>query len=226
MKHVHTLPEITRPDAGLVLSSEWTVPAGRQTDAMDAAMTAWEHTPWPDGLLSYTVYAGTDGTTLLHYSQWTGEDAVDKFSAVDPPERVRGILDAVPGIERHGVTRYRLHRSGGRHDPAEPPGAIVVVGFETEDRAAATGLVDQLVDGRLDEAPDTPATTDLGVHFHVALDGHRILNYTQWPDEQAHQQVVDNLLQDNGAVMGLINSSAGVRPLGFKRYLRWRGVTG
>ncbi|WP_306322599.1 antibiotic biosynthesis monooxygenase [Streptomyces sp. CC224E] len=63
--------ELVRPDAGLAFLSTWDVgDPKRQRAVLDAIAHTWETRPWPHaGLLSYSVYAGDDGATLMHHSQ-------------------------------------------------------------------------------------------------------------------------------------------------------------
>jgi hypothetical protein len=220
------LPDISRPDAGLVLISEWTVATPeRQRAAADAAMAAWDEVAWPDGLLSHTALVSTDGETVLHYSQWTGEDAHREYLRTDPPERIRRIDQDVPGIERHGVVRHRRYRSLVLGDGDQRPGCIVVVRFETDGHDTAQRFVDRL----LDENPGLASRSDveppdgmLSNHFHISTDGTRVVNYAEFADEEAHRRVVRNNLRDEDDVPQLIGDTPGLKLIGFKRFLDWR----
>ncbi|WNG48401.1 antibiotic biosynthesis monooxygenase [Archangium minus] len=206
------LPPIQRPDVGLVLSSRWTVPTREaQQAAANAAMDAWEHVPWPEGLLSYSCLLGEDGTTVTHYSQWTGDEALQLFRRNDPPERVQGILAAVPGIERHGVVTYRPFRAFVGEGPSEPPGCIVTVDitFEGPDPERQQRWVEAVL-----EAAATGSRSQSGLlaaHFHLSTDGTRVLNLAEWTDASAHRAFLESAspqwhrvlhfpgLKDNGA---------------------------
>lgn len=85
-----TLPQVFRPDAGLVLVGEWGT-----ADAADATIGAWEAVRPPAGLLSYGCLLGEDDRTLLHYIQWAGEDAARAFVSTDRPRWVAAVDDAV-----------------------------------------------------------------------------------------------------------------------------------
>lgn len=75
----------------------------------------WERRDWPAaGLLGYHVYAGHDGSTLLHHSQWADEAAYEAFVKTHRQERVDEVDTAVPGIERVRLDRYRRYRSATR----------------------------------------------------------------------------------------------------------------
>ncbi|PXY36094.1 SDR family oxidoreductase [Prauserella flavalba] len=221
------LPAVGREDAGVVLLSTWTLDTPeRQRAAADAAAEAWSGMPWPDGLLSYSLLLGTDGRTILHYSQWTGEDAAARFRESDPPARVRGIDDAVPGIERSGVTSYRGYRSVVP-DPGMRAGCVVLVSFATDSGRTARYFVDTLLDeyhpARRPQAGSVPGMASN--HFHVAVDGTSVVNYAEFRDEAAHQSVVDSRLRADDPVPAFIAATPGLTPLGFRRYLPYRQLT-
>lgn len=106
--HLDALPDLDRPGVGAVLASTWSVGTPeRQRAAVEAIRRTWESRDWPDlGLLSYSVFIGTDGDTLLHYSQWTDEQAYDDFVRTYRGDRNAEIDAAVPGIERVALHRY------------------------------------------------------------------------------------------------------------------------
>jgi uncharacterized protein YbjT (DUF2867 family)/heme-degrading monooxygenase HmoA len=220
------LPHVRRPDADVVLISTWTLDtAERQRAAADAALAAWATAPWPEGLRQHSVLLGTDGRTLLHHSQWSSEEAVDEFTRTDPPERVRGIDAAVPGIERSGVTTYRLHRSV-LADPGLRPGCIVLVSFRTDDRETAESFVETLLE-RYHPVADPARGSTAGMasnHFHIALDGTAVVNYAEFVDEEAHRAIVDTQLRADDPVPRMIAEHPGLTPLGFRRFLPYRAA--
>ncbi|MGW3832333.1 antibiotic biosynthesis monooxygenase [Streptomyces microflavus] len=126
----------------------------------DAIRKAWESREWPHpGLLSYSVHAGEDGTTLLHYSQWTGEQAHQDFVRQGPDARDAGIDAAVPGIESLAPHTYELYRSGFRAEgDTREPGCVVIVEaeFAGPDPARQRDWVDTVFEA-LGEDPHTPA---------------------------------------------------------------------
>ncbi|WP_165953660.1 NmrA family NAD(P)-binding protein [Streptomyces sp. 8K308] len=186
------LPRVRRGDSGLVLVSTWTLPdAERQRAAADAAMDAWRDAPWPAGMLSHSVLLGTDGRTVLHYPQWTGDDAFASFQRTDPPTRVESIDEAVPGIVRNGVTRYRLHRSAVFPRPVTP-GVIALESFRVDSGDAGRKLVDSLLARHPAITGDGEPPSGAGAeHFHIAVDGGQVINYAEFADEAAYQRVVD-----------------------------------
>ncbi|MER7664412.1 MULTISPECIES: antibiotic biosynthesis monooxygenase [unclassified Streptomyces] len=186
-------PDLTRPGVGIVKASTWDVGTPeRQRATIDAIATAWRSRDWPDsGLLSYTVHRGEDGRTLLHYSQWTGEDAYREFVRTLRDDRNAEIDAAVPGIERLGLHSYELYRSaslGG--DDRRVPGCVVIVDVEFDGPGAerARDWVDTVFVA-LDSEPH-PHPGGIAGHFHIGTDGTRVLNYAEWESADAHREAL------------------------------------
>ncbi|PXY27975.1 antibiotic biosynthesis monooxygenase [Prauserella muralis] len=213
------LPDLRRDDARYVLVSTWRVgdPAAQRA-AAEAALAEWRGSPWPPGLLAHSVLLGTEGHTLLHYSQWTAERAVEDFRRAGRAARNAGIDARMPGIERVEATGYRLYRSAV---PAEDvqPGVVVLVTFDTTSAEVGEGFVDALLSLRSGPALGAAPEGMRANHFHVAVDGSRVLNWAEFADEGAHQRVVDSSLRAGDEVPGLIGRTPGLTPLGFRRYL-------
>ncbi|MEV7191847.1 antibiotic biosynthesis monooxygenase [Streptomyces sp. NPDC093510] len=188
-----TLPDPARRDGGLTFISTWSTGSPeRQRATLDAIAKAWETRPWPhEGLLSYTVYAGADGSTVLHHSQWRDEDAYQDFFASSGNGRDARNADidaAVPGIDRLGLNKTRLYRSwtGGRGRAGREPGAIVIVqvDFEGPDPERQRAWADTVIEA-LDSGP-ADGSGLYAAHFHASTDGRRVVNYAEWESEQAH----------------------------------------
>ncbi|MET9811456.1 antibiotic biosynthesis monooxygenase [Streptomyces sp. NPDC006355] len=181
-------PDLTDPRIGAPFFSTWRVGTPeRQRQAVDAIARAWERRPWPTGdLLGYHVYAGHDGDTLLHYSQWRSEPAYEAFVKSHRQERVDEIDTAVPGIERVELVRYRHYRSGAREGAAPVPGCVVIVDvrFDGPDPDRQRAWVDAVFEA-LESEPE-PHTGGISAHFHLSTDGTRVLNYAEWESAQAH----------------------------------------
>ncbi|MFJ5830469.1 antibiotic biosynthesis monooxygenase [Streptomyces sp. NPDC093089] len=197
-------PDFQRPGVGAVLVSTWRVGTPeRQRAAVEAIRTAWESRAWPDlGLLSYSVAVGTDGDTLLHYSQWTEQQAYDDFVRTYRDDRNTEIDAAVPGIERVELHRYApVHRSAGGTGAGEPGGIVVVA--EADFEGAGEGRREDWVDsvfGALEEdAAAGPAHGGISARFHLSTDGGRVLNYAEWESEQAHEEWLADGARRSGA---------------------------
>ncbi|MFG2584559.1 antibiotic biosynthesis monooxygenase [Streptomyces malaysiensis] len=192
------LPDLTRPDVGAALFSTWSVGTPeRQRAAVDAIAAAWDGRPWPaPELLSYNVYAGTDGATLMHHSQWADEAAYHAFVRTHRQERNDAIDSAVPGIERLGLSRYRHYRgfqAPAAQGGAQDPGLIVVVeiDFDDPDPGLRRSWVDLVIEA-LESEPDQGLLT---ADFHLIVDGERhlrtdrarVLNYARWTGAEAYE---------------------------------------
>ncbi|WP_158888776.1 antibiotic biosynthesis monooxygenase [Amycolatopsis anabasis] len=188
-----SLPDLTRADVGAALFSNWRLGTPeRQQAAVDAIGAAWESRPWPTpDLRSYTVFASTDGETLLHYSQWADDDAYHAFVRTHRRQRVNEIDTAVPGIERYGLTSYRRYRSTEPTAETRAPRCFVTVKveFDGPDVPRARAWVDGVFNAAAADAA-IPAGL-IAAHFHVSTDGSKVLNFAEWTSEQAHQDVLD-----------------------------------
>lgn len=182
-------PDPAGPGIGAPFFSTWRVGDPlRQRRTVEAIAGTWEKRPWPaDGLRGYHVYTGHDGGTLLHYSQWTSEDAYEAFVATHRRERVDEIDTAVPGIERVGLDRYRHYRSLERAAcDRRVPGLIVTVRIDF-----AGGAADRRADW-IDRVVEYPGAQRglIAAHFHLSTDGGHALNYAEWETEEAYDKVI------------------------------------
>lgn len=186
-------PDLTRSGVGVVKVSTWDVGTPeRQRAAVEAISKVWQSRDWPyAGLLSYTVHTGEDGRTLLHYSQWTDEDAYQEFFRSFRDDRNAEIDAAVPGIERLGLHSYELYRSGSLSgDDRRIPGCVVIVdvAFDGPDAARQRAWVNGVFEA-LGTDP-YPHPGGISGHFHVSLDGTRVLNYAEWESAEAHREAL------------------------------------
>ncbi|UKY52639.1 antibiotic biosynthesis monooxygenase [Streptomyces inhibens] len=202
-------PDFRRDDAGTVLLSPWIVPdAAFQRPAADSVLAEWEHRQRPDAMLSLTAFLSTDGSHVLHYAQWTDDDAHREWGRTKRPAVVGRIDAAIPGIRRPGLVRYRRYRS---YVPPRPvgrrPALLVTPAFATAGADAQRALADTVVD--LLTREQVPGL--LGAHFHLSQDGERVLNVAEWTDTSAWREFVDH-----GASARLLRAAvdalAGVTP--------------
>ncbi|MGR4851467.1 antibiotic biosynthesis monooxygenase [Streptomyces sp. LARHCF252] len=186
-------PDLTDPRTGAPLFSTWRVGTPeRQERTVEAIGRTWERRPWPaDDLLGYHVYAGHDGSTLMHHSQWSGEQAFEAFVKTHRQERVDEIDTAVPGIERVGLGRYRRYRSRERAVGDERvPGLIVTVRIDFEEEAGARPeeWVDLVLKALGDDQEGNSGL--ISAHFHLSVDGGHVLNYAEWESDQAYDDAL------------------------------------
>ncbi|MFF6910422.1 antibiotic biosynthesis monooxygenase [Streptomyces sp. NPDC012389] len=182
-------PDPARTDAGIAKASTWDVGTPeRQRQAVDAIRKAWESRGWPHpGLLSYSVYTGEDGRTLLHYSQWADERAYQDFVREGRDARNADIDAAVPRIERLALHTYELYRSALQAEgDTREPGCVVIVDveFAGPDPARQRDWIDAVFEALGHE--NRTLEGGIAAHFHVSTDGTRVLNYAEWESAEHH----------------------------------------
>jgi hypothetical protein len=223
-RNPHSLPRITRADAGIVKAGTWDVGTPeRQRATVDAIAAAWDKRDWPDeDLLSYSVYTGTDGRTLFHYSQWADEASYRTWQTGARNNTVAEIDAAVPGIDRLWLHTYEMYRSSGSPgDTGRVPGAIIIVdiGFDGPDPARQRAWVDGVFEALYSDP--APAPGGISGHFHVSVDGTRVLNYAEWESAQAHIDALAGPGEGIGSATPewhRVRSFPGVTGLGMRRY--------
>ncbi|MER5302589.1 hypothetical protein ABT039_24425 [Streptomyces lasiicapitis] len=222
------LPDILRDDSGHVLMSEGdSGGSARQRAVIQGVFEAWKRHPVPDGFLSQAFFAGTDGRTVLHYAQWTSADAHRVFVEDEANQVLARGIQAVIGADPEGPGVYRLYRS---MKPAAAtrgvsPGVVVRVAFDTDGDATARRLIDTIVDHYGGVQPPGDDGGGLASHFHIRQDGLRVVNYSEWTSEEAHQRMFENHIDvEDGGPMAVIKDVPGVRVLGFQRFLPGLGL--
>ena len=183
---VRTQPDVARLDAGIVAVSEFHVGGFDQQQALlEASGAAWDSLPWPETLLSIAWLASFDGQDALAYVQWRDDSEFEAYGRTHRPFLAAHFKAALPELTPAPPVFYRRYRSGTRPDAPEP-GCIVAVSveFDGPDEARQRAWVDAVFDALASE-PDPPAG-GLGAHFHLSLDGTRVLNYAEWIDEASH----------------------------------------
>ncbi|AUS79910.1 hypothetical protein C1701_18020 [Actinoalloteichus sp. AHMU CJ021] len=176
------LPNVTRPDSWTVVVRERDTRGEDTTRAADAVIAEWDAHDWPAGLLSRACLRSVTGNTLLEYEQWA-----------DPRPGGTGAEDTRPPEPARAGTAYQLYRSSVT-DLREPTGCAVtvVVDLGQADPAAARKWVDEMFDGASEHETghDAPLPGLLAAHFHLSLDGSRVLNYAEWTSPEAHRSAI------------------------------------
>jgi hypothetical protein len=146
---------------GVVLSSEY------RQEKVEEILESWTSVPWPDGLLSYSIYQDADGDLICDYSQWTDEEELDNSG-------------------RAGA-RYHLYR-GSRSADGRMPGAMVAVRVDTDSAELARTWVDAVFEA-LERDRNLPAG-GIGAFFHISTDGRQVLNYAEWETAEDHRRAL------------------------------------
>ncbi|GHH69732.1 antibiotic biosynthesis monooxygenase [Streptomyces sulfonofaciens] len=219
------VPDMSRPEAGVTLLSEWVAVAGRQRRAADAVVGSWALGRWPAGLLSRSCLLDADGPWVAQLSQWADDDAARAYTAVSEPRLARGVTEAVPGTEWTGTVPYLRCRSR-QFGLRRIPGCIVLVGreFETPDTVRARRWVDAMFALPASDPPPGLIST----HFHVSVDGARVLNYVEWTSHDEHRAAASQA-PDAGAVhpsFREIETWPGLRRTTVRRFTPHRHTSG
>ncbi|HEY9332627.1 MAG TPA: hypothetical protein VIS09_31000 [Streptomyces sp.] len=127
--------------------------------------------PWPEGLLSLTVYTSGGDDSVLTYAQWTTEDRL--------PSRPPG-----PGAVSRAFRHYRAVRGTAVEDPAPVPESFPAAFFPTENEEAARAWLDGLLAGEeRTEGEDRAYPGAIAAHLHIAVDGGQVLSFSEWVAE-------------------------------------------
>ncbi|QQQ79817.1 antibiotic biosynthesis monooxygenase [Saccharothrix sp. 6-C] len=121
--------------------------------------------PRPAGLLDARWLERVDGGGAVTYSQWSG--------AVEAAD---------------GAVAYRRYRSGAEVGADREVGCVVLVSVRLDRPGVAEEWVD-LVFAAL-AAEERPHPGGISAHFHVSLDGLRVLNYAEWTSAEAHEEAM------------------------------------
>ncbi|MEV5428671.1 hypothetical protein [Streptomyces sp. NPDC052701] len=223
-------PDLTDARVLAPFFSTWRVGTPeRQRETVEAIGRTWERRPWPtDDLAGYHIYAGHDGSTLMHYSQWRSEQGYESFVKAHRQERVDEIDTAVPGIERVRIDRYRRYRSRERAvDDARVPGLIMAVRIDFEEGAAEErrDWVDLVLKALADDPEGHRGM--ISAHFHLSTDGSHVLNYAEWESARAYDEAWEAPGEGIGSPTGLwdrVRTHPGVRAFTGHRYTHALGL--
>lgn len=97
----------------------------------------------------------------------------------------------MPGIQRLGPHCYQLYRSGGLGtDDRRIAGCAVIVdvAFDEPDTERQRAWVDGVFEAL--ETEPHPDPGGIAGHFHVSVDGTRVLNYAEWESAEAHREAL------------------------------------
>lgn len=214
-----TLPDLSRPDAHLVLLSTWTATPATQRAAADAALAWWAGPTGPAGALTHTCLLGDDGRSVVHYSQWAEAGNLEAFLRTGTAE-LDAIAHAIEGLVVETPVVYRLYRSmTGADRSATGCVVLVSVTFDYADQRRLERWIDGVFDAIGD---DPPVAGGLAGHFHASLDGTRMLNFAEWTDAQAHARAMDRPL---GSKWKAVHEFPGVVHADVRRFRPYAAVS-
>ncbi|WP_116212209.1 hypothetical protein [Streptomyces olivoreticuli] len=161
------LHEIIRPRTGTFLLSRWgTGTPDRTRAAAEAIAEEWTTGAKPEGHLAQHMYLDVDGTGILHYAQWRSDEEHLEFARALRPAVISRVDRLVPGIERPGLRRTRLHRSVVT-DATSAAGILAVTTLATPDPEPRPGA--------------------LAAHVHAGTDGGPAVELAEWADLAAYE---------------------------------------
>lgn len=201
-------PDVWRPDSGIAMVSTLYVgtPAEQRAEARRVTAVYCENS-LPTGFVSFSAFGSTDGETLLTYAQWVNDEAHRRFEQT---------LDSSKREIRTEPMRFVPYRSSVLEQHAKP-GILVAPTFDVDGPNRQRRPIDALMDGPLSKTiPGLFAS-----HFHISLDGSRVLNWAEWADEAAHEEFMQTALP--AECLEAI-TMPGVRGVGGKRYLLLESV--
>ncbi|MEU9124146.1 antibiotic biosynthesis monooxygenase [Streptomyces sp. NPDC048506] len=191
MARRRTLPDLTRPDAGTTLVSEWHVgTAARQRAAAEVLLGEWDELSArlrPTAFVQLSCFASEDGRVLLSLAQWTGDEAHLAFVREHRAALVSRVDQQVPGIERPGLVRYRVLHNIVPETAAQTADHIALLRAETrspdrarhwaDDTAARLHDTAARVHGNTARLHDTAGAGSGAVHVLLSTDGTNVLLY-------------------------------------------------
>ncbi|WP_149829891.1 antibiotic biosynthesis monooxygenase [Streptomyces tailanensis] len=196
-------PDVSRSDCGIVLVTPLYVgSADAQRAEAERVMAPYREGPLPEGMLSMSVFTCTEAENVLTYAQWTSDEVYREY--VRDTGRYEREPDAVEPV------RYRLYR-GRVLEPGSVPTLLVPPVFDVDGRERQRRAADNLLDGPL----GTPFPGLVSSHFHISVDGTRVLNWAQWVDEESHERFMQS---ERPKECFEALTMPGVRGIGGKRY--------
>ncbi|MDN5744136.1 MAG: antibiotic biosynthesis monooxygenase [Nocardioidaceae bacterium] len=199
-----TLPDVAAGPARSIalVMTRYVEDTQGQLNGTRSMMAPYGRTRHPDGFRSLSVYASTDGEHLLSYAQWSDVWSFREFQSTTPGDRNEEFAEPVP---------YELYRSR-TFDDVGPPRLLVAPTFDVDGPNRQRTVADTLLDGALGR----PIPGLAGSHFHLSLDGTRVLNWARWTSEQAHEAFMRSDVPEE-CFRSI--TMPGVRGIGGKRYI-------
>ncbi|WP_405739935.1 hypothetical protein OG422_04535 [Streptomyces sp. NBC_01525] len=205
------MPDLAHPDAHAVfMTYRYVADADQGRALLDEIADAWEKAERPKEILAFFCYLSTDGTTVMTYAQCTDSAVYRPFAGGLPAASAR-----VEPIE------FRLHRSVVLSPTAGPPNALVTALFDVDGAERQQRIVASVAEN-LERAPADEYTGLIASHFHLSVDGTRVINFAEWTSDEAHVVFLDGATRHSS--LRITNDMPGVRPIGYRRYHLHRSI--
>jgi hypothetical protein len=212
-------PSVGRKDAGLIVIKQLTLVDNiGQASVAEMLLGEIENNPWPDGLLSHNVHLGNDGTGVLLYAQWIDKVCHDRYEKNQTAAR-----------QNNNAEQYVLYRSmADERQSKRVPGCVVIVRQSFTKSGIASGWIDRVFEAIHADVAVNENSGGISGHFHISIDGHSMVNFAEWTNEEAHKQAL--LRSGNGTVgrselwKSLFDYPGAGQPGSFKRYTFYSGL--
>lgn len=216
-----------KSDGEMALITEWQVEDSKnQRIIADASLENMENGYWPEGLLYYHTYLGTDGVSILHYSNWRHEQDHINFLEKGLPRRLDELFKQVQLKDREMLGKFRIYKTL-TGDSKAVPGCIIIIQEDFESPEVTPQWIDTVVEA-LSSEEQLPEGY-LSAYFHISLDGKSMLNYAEWTSEEAHQKAMDQSLKGTIGQAHLwdkvINFKGRLDNTSLKRYKFYKSLT-
>jgi hypothetical protein len=206
-------PDIDREDVHAVFMSHWYVAGADQGRAvLDEIADAWEGASRPPDVLSFSCYlsTGSDHFTVMTYAQCTRPGSYRPF--------VHGLPTTAARVE---PVEYRLDRSVLLAPDAGAAAAVVVASFDVDGPERQRHIISSVTEN-IERSPRTEQTGLIASHFHVSIDGTRVINFAEWTSDEEHIAFLEGATRHRS--LRLATDTPGVRPIGFTRYHLYRAI--
>ncbi|WLQ38538.1 antibiotic biosynthesis monooxygenase (plasmid) [Streptomyces castrisilvae] len=206
-------PVIDRGDAHAVFMTYWHVAGQEQGRAvLDEIADAWEEASRPADILSFSCYlsTGSDDFTAMTYAQCAHPDGYRPFIRALPTPAAR-----VEPVE------YRLHRSVPLAPGTGPAASVVIASFDVDGRERQEHIVSSVTEN-IEKSPRTDQRGLIASHFHLSVDGTRVINFAEWTSDEEHIAFLEGATRHRS--LRLATRTPGVRPIGFTRYHLYRAI--
>ncbi|QLE75706.1 antibiotic biosynthesis monooxygenase [Streptomyces rectiverticillatus] len=175
------LVAIQHPDAGITLISRWITGSPERSRAAADALLDVSAADAPEAELATHVFEDVDGAGLLIHGQWTSAEDHLAFVREGRSARVARIDARVPGIERPGLERTHLYRSAVLDTDGEADVFVVT----SHDTGGGPEEQQAWADARAAALADAGHEGLLAAHFHLTVDGERVVEIAEWSSAAA-----------------------------------------
>lgn len=199
-------PNITDVSVNAIsIAPLFTVNGDVQRKLVSAIRQVWEEATAPSGLIAGYVFSSEDGESILVYLQWASAEHLRMVAKTDSVSvdgwRAEPFSSADASI-------YRLYKSMENNLSGAKPEKVICAFFDTHGPERQKYICDRLIELGA-ELPENPSA--LSSHFHVSLDGTRVINYTEWRDIASHDESAEAGVYDQ--IYEVSTTTPGVRSL-------------